>query len=46
MQIQEYYEGGKTLEEFAQRGCGVSVLEDIQNPTGHGPGQLAPAVHA
>ena len=28
-------------EQVAPRGCGVSVLGDIKNPTGHGPGQPA-----
>jgi len=26
----------------SQRGCGFSILEVIQNPTGHCQGQLAP----
>ena len=34
-------EGDCTLEQVAARGCGVSVLGDIKNPTGHGPGQPA-----
>jgi len=32
-----FYEGGQTLQQFAQRACGVSFLRNIQNPTGHGP---------
>jgi len=36
-----YCEGGQTPEHVAQRGCGVSVCIDIQNLTGHGPGQAA-----
>lgn len=31
-------EGCRTLEEVAQRCCGVSVPGDTQNPTGHSPG--------
>jgi len=31
-----------TLEQDAQRGCGVSNLADIQNPTGQGSEQPAP----
>ena len=30
----------QTLEEVAQRGCGVSILGDTQKPTGDGPKQL------
>ncbi|KAK4824797.1 hypothetical protein QYF61_019465 [Mycteria americana] len=30
-----YCESGQTLEQTAQRGCGVSILADIQNPTRH-----------
>ncbi|KAK4828539.1 hypothetical protein QYF61_027215 [Mycteria americana] len=33
--------GGETLEEVAQRVCGVSILGNIQQPTGHSPGQSA-----
>ncbi|KAK4811097.1 hypothetical protein QYF61_016383 [Mycteria americana] len=36
-----YCEGGQTLEQVAQRGCGVSVLGDIKNPTGCGPEEPA-----
>lgn len=36
-----YNEGGKTLAQATQRGCGVTISEDIQSPTGHGPGQTA-----
>lgn len=32
-------EGCQTLEEAAQRCCGVSILGDDQNPTGHSPGR-------
>jgi len=34
-------EGGQTLEQVAQGGCGISILWDTQNPTGWGPEQLA-----
>lgn len=27
-----------TLEPVSQRGCEISILADIQNPTGCGPG--------
>lgn len=33
--------GDRTLEQVAQRECGVSILRDIQNSTGQGPEQLA-----
>ena len=36
-----YCESGQTLSQVAHRGCGGSTLGDIQNPTGHGPGQPA-----
>lgn len=32
-----YFCSGSTLEQFAQRGCKVSVLEDVLNTIGHGP---------
>lgn len=35
-------EVGQTVEQVAQRGCGVSIPGIIQNLTGHGPGQPAP----
>lgn len=34
---------GQTLKQIAQRGCGVFMLRDIQNPDGHNPEQPAPA---
>lgn len=34
-----YCEGGQTQNQVAQRGCGVSISEDTQNPTGHSEGQ-------
>lgn len=37
-----YCEGAQTQAQIAQRGCGVSILGDTGNPTGHGPGQPAP----
>ncbi|KAK4809646.1 hypothetical protein QYF61_002102 [Mycteria americana] len=36
-----YCEGGQTLEQVAQAGCGVSILGYIQNPTGRGAEQTA-----
>lgn len=36
-----YCEGDQRLEQVAEEDCGLSVLEDIKNPTGHVPGQLA-----
>jgi len=30
-------EGDGTLEQVAQRDCGVSVLREIEKPSGHGP---------
>ena len=32
-----YCEGSQRVAQVAQRGCGVSVCGDIQNPTGHSP---------
>lgn len=32
-----YCNGEQTLEQFAERGWGVSVPEDIHDSTGHGP---------
>lgn len=32
--------GGQTREKVIQRGCGDSVLGEIQNPAGHSPEQL------
>lgn len=32
-------EGGQAPEQVARRSCGVSFLENIQNPTVYGPGQ-------
>jgi len=29
--------GNQTLEQVAQRGCGASIYEDMQNLTGHSP---------
>jgi len=29
------------VERVVQKGCGIVVLGDIQNPTGHDPGQPA-----
>lgn len=34
-------EGGQTLEQVAERGCGVSDLADIQNMSGHEQPYLA-----
>lgn len=30
--------GDQTLEQVAQRGCGVAIYGNIQNLTGHNPG--------
>lgn len=35
--------GGQVLEQVAQRGCGVSMLEDIQKLMERDPKQCAPA---
>ena len=32
--------GDQAVAQVPQRGCRVSMLGDIQNPTGHSPGQL------
>lgn len=32
-------EGDQALEQVGQRSCGVSFLENIQNPAVYGPGQ-------
>lgn len=34
-------EGDQALEQVAQRGCRISILRDIQETPGHGPGQWA-----
>jgi len=39
-----HHEEGQILAQVAQRGCGVSILGDVQNLAGLGPGQ--PAVGA
>jgi len=39
-------EGGQTLEDFAQRGCGASILGSTQNWTGHSREQPALGDHA
>lgn len=36
-----HFEGGQTAEQVAQRGCGVSILGDSQEPCGRVSGQLA-----
>jgi len=36
-----YHMGGQTLEQVAQKVCGVSILRDMQTPVGHGSGQPA-----
>ncbi|KAK4831197.1 hypothetical protein QYF61_015929 [Mycteria americana] len=38
-----HHEGGQALAQVAQRGCGISILGDIQSPAGHGPEQPAVA---
>jgi len=32
-----YDTGDKTMEQVVQRGCGVSIYGDIQDPSGHLP---------
>ena len=39
-------EDGQTLAQVAWRGCGVSILGDIQNVAGRSPGKLALGVPA
>lgn len=36
-----YLKGAQTLERAAKKGCGVSVLEDVQNTARSGPGKPA-----
>lgn len=38
-----YRESGQTMAWVAQGGCGITILRDIQNPTGCGPEEPAPA---
>lgn len=38
-----YYKGDKTLEEVAQRDCGVFILGHVQKSAGYRPGQCAMA---
>ena len=38
-QKKNYCEGGQILKQIAQRVSEYSLLGDIQNPTGHSPGQ-------
>jgi len=33
--------GDQPLAQVVQGGCGVSILGDIQKPSGHGPEQAA-----
>lgn len=40
------HESGQTPEHVPQRGCGISILREIQNPPGHSPEQPPPAEHA
>jgi len=39
-------EGDRMLAQVAYRGCRLSILEDIQKPSGHGPSQPAAGVPA
>ncbi|KAK4827437.1 hypothetical protein QYF61_017994 [Mycteria americana] len=41
-----HFEGDRTVEQVVLRSCGISILGDIQNPTGHGPEQLALMEHS
>jgi len=41
-----YCEGGETLEQFAQRGCGSPLLGSIQGQAGWGFEQPGPGVPA
>jgi len=34
-------EGHQALLQVAQKGCGVSIVGDTKNPSGHGPAQPA-----
>lgn len=36
-----YLKGVQTLERVAKKGCGVSILEDVQNRARHVPGKPA-----
>jgi len=36
----DYQEGGQTLEQVAQRGCGIPILGDVQNLIRHDPEHL------
>lgn len=36
-----YCKCDQTLEQVAQKGCGISILADLQTPSGHDPGQAA-----
>lgn len=38
-----HHEGGKALEQVAQKSCEIVHLRNIQSLTGHGPEQPAPA---
>lgn len=37
-----YCKSGQTLEEAAQRGCGVYIRGDLQKSTGHSPDKPNP----
>lgn len=36
-----YCEDDQALPQIVQRGCGISILGDVQNPSGHRSGQAA-----
>lgn len=41
-----YCEGSQTMVQITHRGCGVSILGDVQNPREHSLDQSTLADHA